>query len=273
MKVESLHLAIVITHKYEFGKFNFRSIKRILKSIDKFLLSMPVDNKFLALDALDPRQMQSSFERTLYDRFVSKVFRKTNLEVVTPSIWGHLSGNICNVISNIKAEKILVLHSDSPFIKHIDLDRIAALGEVNYIRFNRRSNIEAGWDVELKEVYIEGVKLCESSFYSDVNHLIKRTFFDTEIRPLIERKVNFPEIILKSQEWKGHGMYLYGAFGEAPAIAHYGLWDRVLSKQKAKTSNPVVYFMISSMKWGLLRIFKHFDILWKFYGYGDRAIK
>lgn len=273
MKVESPGLAIVITHKYEFGKYNFRSIKRILKSIDENLLGTSMDRPFLALDALDPRQAQSSFERAHYYKFISKVLHRTNLEVITPAIWEHLSGNICNAISHIRTEKILVVHSDSPFIKRIDLDRIAALGKVNYIRFNRRSNIEAGWDVELKEVDIEGVKLCESSFYSDVNHLIKRTFFNTEIRPLIERKVNFPEIILKSQNWKGHGMYLYGAFGEAPAIAHYGLWDRILSKQKAKTSNPVLYFMISSVKWGLLRLFRHFDILWKFYGYGDRAIK
>lgn len=268
-------LTIVIMHKYEFLTPNFKYVKRSLKAIDRYLV-LPVGTSIvLALEALDQKQLQTSRETKGYKKFVLKLskYGRRGVQVLIPRKWGHLSGNICNAMDFVKSENILVLHSDTPFSQTLNIELMLLGIDFDYIRFNARRNMEAGWDKELEQVTVGNFELCKSSFYGDANHLVKKEFFRSQIEPLIRDKCGFPEQLLLGKDWRNAKFYLYGAIGHRPVVVRYGLWGRILAKQAKRTNHLIPVLIISSCKWILLKLFKKIGPLWKLRGYGDRSIR
>ncbi len=89
-----------------------------------------------------------------------------------------LSDGYIKAVNNTDAEFCVMLEHDwqfnKPLIKHSleEITAVMSVGNIYHFRFNKRSNIIAGWDIGLKEIIAPGLIYCETSVLSNNPHII-----------------------------------------------------------------------------------------------------
>lgn len=143
------------------------------------------------------------------------------------------------MISMVDTDYYLFLEHDWEFVMDIDLSSIVTMmdnhHEVNYIRFNKRTNAIKGWDKVLAPFVIDDIKLLKNDNWSANPHIGRtRTFKEKWLRylpsepqkgPHMEQYINKAyqdDIISKgfedaSGEW---GVFVYGKIGDERVVRH-----------------------------------------------------
>lgn len=134
-----------------------------------------------------------------------------------------LTGNLRNGFRFVNTETVLVLQHDLPFSRPVptlsitdDMHRHTAL---QHIRFNKRDNIQAGYErssrfgAQLES--FNGNKYTYSGRYSDQNHFCTRSFY---IRNIFDRCPD-NKFMEDCYSWTD-GAWLYGGIGERQYITH-----------------------------------------------------
>jgi hypothetical protein len=134
-----------------------------------------------------------------------------------------LTGNLKNGFRFVNTETVLVLQHDLPFARPVptlsivdDMRRYSAL---QHIRFNKRDNIQAGYERSARfgaQLHsFNGNNYTFSGRYSDQNHFSTRSFY---IRHILERCPD-NKFMEDCHMWND-GAWLYGAVGEKQYITH-----------------------------------------------------
>jgi hypothetical protein len=122
----------------------------------------------------DPHPASEHFKT--YFESLKKIFPEV---IVTSS----LSDGYHRAISSSKADFCFILEHDWIFISenvNHNLEEICLqmkINGINHLRFNKRSNIIAGWDRNLEEVCNNGFEFCKTTCVSNNPHILNRKFF------------------------------------------------------------------------------------------------
>jgi hypothetical protein len=149
-----------------------------------------------------------------------------------------IAGNLILLNRMVKTDFVLILEHDWIFNKKLDFNMIMDVMNkyefINYIRFNKRNNIEFE-PFDSKLVYEDRVKeidLLKTWSYSGNPHIIKKKFFKEFVIPIIinsswknhpTKGVENPLTeIIKTDTKKDYGTYLYGKLNDGPIVTHIG---------------------------------------------------
>jgi hypothetical protein len=105
-----------------------------------------------------------------------------------------LSDGYIQAVNNTDADFCFMLEHDwrfeKPLIKHSleEITAVMSVGNIYHFRFNKRSNIIAGWDIGLKEIIAPGLIYCETSVLSNNPHIIQVKPYREKCLPLLQVK-------------------------------------------------------------------------------------
>ena len=210
-------------------------------------------NLIIAVDGLNPKfhskthkKRFSSYLKDIGDASVGSSIICQNPE------WGHLSGNLNNVLNTFKSSAFtLVVQDDLLFIRDVPLYEIMNAMVKNpalkHIRFNRRQNMVEGLDTKLKELKFNGVQFTKTNNWSDNNHLVKTDYYAKYVFPNMEDLKTYPENrlrVLNEKYPNKYGTYIYGGIGSPNVIKHIGETKSRTRAQMVKIESGSIFLSI-----------------------------
>jgi hypothetical protein len=201
-------------------------IKSVINSLRLNIISEVLPKIIISADGYDqPNLEYQQFLNNLRDQYQSD----SSIQVVVNPKKGHLTGNIRNSIQYVDTKYILMIQHDLVLIKKVNLDNLIQDMEDNprlkHVRFNKRSNIKAGWDntplfgsdnIRQNYHYI----LTES--WSDQNHVSTKEYYLNQVLSKVEDGVFMEQVmnsICKGQH-QIFGTYVFGELDEDRYIVH-----------------------------------------------------
>jgi hypothetical protein len=164
----------------------------------------------------------------------------TNIEVLKPDKWGHLTRSLRKAVSLVATKYLFVLQHDIHIRREIPVNRLISLMEkythIKHLRFNTRKNhpLFMWWDgytdsgCVFSEREYDGIKLCITPAWSDQNHLATKEYYETVVFPdctnpdgeliydFMENKLNR----LCRYNQSRYGTYIYGEYGAPRTSRH-----------------------------------------------------
>lgn len=181
-------------------------------------------------------------------RQYAESLRKLGRELIC-STYAGLKGAYLKVLPTIDTPYFVFLEHDWLFLEEIDLNRLAEILDenkyINYIKFNKRKNALAGWDIKLEEEARAPIPLTKCWIISNNPHIARTSVAKSKWLPLIDSPRNrwakpygdhagafgvedplthaIKEDVKKMGFAKAHtlwGTYIYGPLNYPPVIKH-----------------------------------------------------
>jgi hypothetical protein len=235
-------VSIIICHDFKPWRNNTKLIVDSIKNINEFVYTSKVCEIFICLDYLRPEYNLNSAIRLKYKKFIGKLNSK-GIKVFNLDQWGHLSTALTNTLQHVDSKYLFVCQADLLFVRKVQLDEVLEfICESNAcVRFNRRTNIEKGWDTELSLFVFKKLNFLTTPSWSDNNHVCLTSYYKSLIIPIIRDKQDFPESIIRENNlhkmYKLKNNFIFGKYGEDRYITHLGESDRFSNKVFKKTGS------------------------------------
>ena len=220
------NLTVIITASFIRSHPTIKLIQETFESLQ--LINMPSNTKIiLAHDYNDHNDYIKYFEKL--NEYIKSL---SNIEIVTRTTHGDLTGNIRNALQYVTSKYILVIQHDLPFIKKFDIQKVIydmdENTDIKYVRFNKRKNIKTGFD-SLNHLFGLQVKQINYTYtrtpaWSDNNHLCLTGYYTDIVMKecpdgwTMEGKLHGKN---KNEEiHKKYGTYLFGELNHPQVIEH-----------------------------------------------------
>ena len=150
--------------------------------------------------------------------------------------------SILNLVKSVQTEYFLYFEHDWEFVYPVDIQNLINIFDhnktINYIRFNKRNNSQAGWDTIMKEYKFDSTYLCATNAWSNNPYIARTDNWINNWLPLLEqyspaipkymyiedelmqyyqndiRSIGWDEAVVK---W---GIYIYGKLNQANTVNH-----------------------------------------------------
>ena len=217
-------ITVIITSSYIPSHPKLNIINSVINSIYNYIKYSQELKIIIACDGLK----ENNKDYLEYIQNLINFYKNNkNIEVILNKNFGHLVGNIKNVINKIETKYIMIIQHDLLFCMDIDLDEILEdlnkYPEIKHLRFNKRNNIKAGWDNTkkfasriIKNKYI----LTES--WSDQNHISTLDYYKNIVLKEVNEKTFMERILNKKSKGnhKKYGTFIYGHLNMKNSIIH-----------------------------------------------------
>ena len=241
--IDYVKFNIIITASYIPTHPSIKIIKKTIESLDKI---GPVDGHKIKVILAHDYSEEKNYKEYLsnlqdYCNIRNKNNKNFYLKIVVRRTHGHLVGNVRRSLKYVNSKYILVIQHDLMFCREFNIQSILhdmiKFKNLKHVRFNKRTNIEKGYDktkVPLWNKYnIRGNNNYISTFnWSDNNHLCPIDYYKDVVMNLCENGKPMEYFLYKRRKKKSlndHlGTYVYGELNEPCVIRHL---DGRLTKQ------------------------------------------
>jgi len=260
-----MDFTIIITASFSPIYPDITYIKSTIESL-KYIESCITNNinVLLAHDHLNPLKHFNNLEiynknkdiyNTYFDNLENYVqnYNKNSkffiLEIIKNNNWGHLTGNIRNVIERVNTKYLLILQHDLPFCKKINIISIIEdmknNSKLKHIQFSRYDNINYGYFKDLKFINKYNIKTQHNNYVSvlawaDQNHITTKDYYTN----IVLKECNdgcFMEAILHKKNknlntHKKYGTYFFGEYNNNKFTNHISGKNAIYWNTKYKVS-------------------------------------
>ena len=233
MYLESLtKLTVIITASYIKSHPSIKFIKNVINSLKK--ISLLEQTKIIL--AHDYPKNKSSSILADYNEYIENlndyIKDRSEFSIVVRETYGHLTGNIRNVIDHVNTKYILVIQHDLQFVREFNIDKVILDMENNpelkHVRFNKRRTFKTRTDA-ISSLFGKQIKSLNYTYtrtpqWSDNNHICRKKYYiDIVLKecpdktPMEKTLWNKP---MHAETHKKYGTYIFGALNESKVINH-----------------------------------------------------
>lgn len=228
-----LEFTIIITASYIKSHPETIIITKVINSLNHIKTDHTNVNVILAHDYNSHPDYEKYF--IYLDTFVqnfNKTQNKYNLIIVKRNNHGGLTGNIRNAMKYVNTKYILMMQHDLPFCKNVNIDTIIddmnSCDDLKHVRFNKRRNIKAGWDVDKDNFFNKhNIKIKNNYMstlcWSDTNHLSRTDYYNDIVLSYCKDGDYMENTLNKMNTIATHktfGTYIFGKFIDTRCIEH-----------------------------------------------------
>ena len=225
-------LTIIITASYIKSHPSIKLIKKVLNSVKK--INHNNSHIILAHDYNNNLNYQKYLKKL--NQYLNNQ-NNSNIQVITRSSKGHLTGNIRNAMQHVQTKYLLVMQHDLPFIKKLNIHQVIEDMENNqnlkHIRFfkkqdkNPKNPNNLGWEFKNnlfgQQVQSKNYSYTRTPAWSDQNHLCTTSYYqDIVLKECPDG--NFMEATLNDSlnehNHEKYGTYLFGDLQAKGFITH-----------------------------------------------------